>query len=481
MFDEPEFTNHIKTIVENSVSTFETASRNAKENGALYGRCFSCTPGDLDTSMGQESQQLLANTVKWTEKLYDMHFDPNDDSKNEVLQYVKNNGSNGIVYIEYSYKQIGLTDEWLREMYNKIANPLVVKREILLQRLRGSSDSPFEQEDIEYITSCIQPIIDELYVLEHFRFDIYTPLKRTTPYIVSVDCSTGTNGDNNAITVIDPYTVKPVAEFECPYIGETMFEKLLMELVKKYLPRACLAIERNSVGDGIVDHLLNSPIRQNLYFDKDKDLVEANMQSTQTVESMLKKQAQEKKYYGVYTGIQSREDMMAILMRRMAEFKDCFVTNNITRDITRLVRLKSGKIAAGTGFHDDSIMSYLIGLYVYYHGNNLAAFGIIKGSQEIADQNKGLNNTYDDIKYTDLIPQHDLDVLKNQEQVRKENNYEELMRRAIIQSQQESMKLMQKGLIKNTMLENTPDELLDDMYYNQGNISMDFFDEMNGF
>lgn len=43
-FDEPEFTNHIKTIVANSVSTFETASRNAKANGALYGRCFSCTP-----------------------------------------------------------------------------------------------------------------------------------------------------------------------------------------------------------------------------------------------------------------------------------------------------------------------------------------------------------------------------------------------------------------------------------------------------
>ena len=46
-FDEPEFTNHIKTIVENSVSTFETAARNAKANGALYGRCFSCTPKSL--------------------------------------------------------------------------------------------------------------------------------------------------------------------------------------------------------------------------------------------------------------------------------------------------------------------------------------------------------------------------------------------------------------------------------------------------
>ena len=39
-FDEPEFTNHIKTIVANSVSTFETAAANAKRNNAMYGRIF---------------------------------------------------------------------------------------------------------------------------------------------------------------------------------------------------------------------------------------------------------------------------------------------------------------------------------------------------------------------------------------------------------------------------------------------------------
>ena len=39
-FDEPEFTNHIKTIVSNSVSTFETAAENAKRNHAMYGRIF---------------------------------------------------------------------------------------------------------------------------------------------------------------------------------------------------------------------------------------------------------------------------------------------------------------------------------------------------------------------------------------------------------------------------------------------------------
>ena len=38
--DEPEFTNHIRTIVSNSVSTYETAARNAEANGAMYARIF---------------------------------------------------------------------------------------------------------------------------------------------------------------------------------------------------------------------------------------------------------------------------------------------------------------------------------------------------------------------------------------------------------------------------------------------------------
>ena len=42
-FDEPEFTNHIKTIVAHSVSTYETAARNAKRNHAMYGRIFTYT------------------------------------------------------------------------------------------------------------------------------------------------------------------------------------------------------------------------------------------------------------------------------------------------------------------------------------------------------------------------------------------------------------------------------------------------------
>lgn len=478
-FDEPEFTPYIKTIIENSVSTFETASRNAKKNGAIYCRAFSCTPGDLDTSMGQEAQEVLSHTTKWSEHMYDMRYDSTNDENNELLQYVKNNGGNGIVYIEYSYKQLGLTDEWLRNMYNKIQNPVVVKREILLQRIRGSSDSPFDQEDIEYMASMVQPIIDELYLCDHFRFDIYKKLERLTPYLVSIDCSTGTNGDSNAITIINPYTVRPDAEFKCPYIGETQLEKLIIELVQEHLPRACIIIERNSVGDGIIDHLLNSPIRSNLYFDKNKDLVEANLADQSNVVSMLKHQGDQKKFYGVYTDNKSREDMMAILFRRVAEFKDDFVTKNITDDIAHLVRFKSGKVAAQIGFHDDSIMSYLIGMYVWYHGNNLSMWGIVKGAKEIENQNQGLHRSVEDIENMDILPADAIAAMKKQEKVRKENDYEQIMREALIKAQRQSLELHKKGLVENPTLDKSQEVQLEEIYGNN-NIDMSFFDEMNG-
>ena len=266
----------------------------------------------------------------------------------EIESYIKAQGDdcNKILYIEYSYIQIGRTEAWLKVMSAKIGDPLVVRREILLQRLHGSSLSPFPQEDIEYIVEMEHKPIDELWLLDYYKFDIYKKLERNIPYIVGIDCSTGTDGDNNAITVINPYTLEPDAEFECSFIGETMYENLIKELVK-VLPRACIVIERNSIGDGIIDHLLHSPIASRLYYDKNRDLMGETMASNESVESILKKQSKSKLYYGVYTSGASRDTMMAILARHVNERKEHFVSHNVIRDLSRLIRKPTGRVEAG--------------------------------------------------------------------------------------------------------------------------------------
>lgn len=431
--------------------------------------------GDLDTQQGLDAQLLLENTAKWTEKFYDM-------SPDQWESYFKAKGDecNGILYIEYSYQQIGKTEEWFKNIAAKIGDKLTVRREILLQRLRGSSLSPYDREDMEYIVSVEQKPIETLTLLQYYDFDIYEKLNRNIPYLVGIDCSTGTNQDHNAITIINPYTVKPVAEFECSYIGETQYELLIQELCK-VIPRCVLIIEKNSVGDGIIDHLMHSPVSNRLYYDKSLDLVQDSFNSMETVESMLKAKASRKAYIGVFTGPKSREDMFAILARHIAEFKDNFVTHNITRDITRLVRKPSGKIAAAEGFHDDSIMSYLIAMYVYYHGNNLSAFGITKGARDEDLNNKGYKATEEiDRRLVDEKLINDVKAREEKEKkAAQELNWEAIMRDQIMKSQKKTYDMQKAGLIGDTIFENTPDTVLES-YDSEGSIPLSFFSEING-
>ena len=422
--------------------------------------------------MGQEAQEILDKTCPWTEQIYDW-------SDAQIEEYIEAQGKdcNKILYIEYQYYQIGLTQKWLQEISAKIGDPLVVRREVLLQRLHGSSLSPFPQEDIEYIVETQQKPIDTLWLLDYYKFDVYKALNRNTPYIIGVDCSTGTDGDNNAITILDPYTVEPVAEFECSYIGEKKYVKLLTELILKHLPKSVLCIERNSVGDAIIDFLLDSPVRNNLYFDKDRDLQEEKMRDNQTIESMLKKEAHKKTYYGVWTGKDSREDMMSILARHVNEFKEKFITNNIIRDLSRLIRKQNGRVESGPGMHDDSIMSYLMALYVYYHGNNLIAFGIVKGMRSTDPQNKGLKRS-EDIDPT-LVSPDLIKAVQQQEEIERQTSYEEIMRNAIKESQRQSFNLYDAGISKSDVFVNTPDAIIEENP--DADIDLNFFNELNGF
>lgn len=431
--------------------------------------------GDLDTPAGMEAQEILDKTAKWTEKIYDMDREQYD-------QYIASHGMdcNKILYIEYSYIQIGKTDKWLQDISAEIGDPLTVRREILLQRLHGSSNSPFAQEDIEYIVQMEQKPIDELWLLDYFKFDIYKRLEKQVPYMIGVDCSSGTGGDNNAITILDPRTVQPVAEFESSYIGETAYENLIKALMK-IIPRSCIIIERNSMGDAIIDHFLHSSLAGRLYFDKAKNLIEDEIKSSETVESMLKKQSVIKTYYGVYTNVKSRDAMMQILARHVNEYKEKFVTHNITRDISRLVRKTNGRIEAGPGFHDDSVMSYLIALYVYYHGNNLAMFGISREAQQDDLDNSGLYG-YDNIDNLDINP-HAIEDLKSQEQkeenTKKELQWNRIMADAIKKSQKQTAELYKKNQIQNSVYEATPDSILNDYDSDEEDIPLDFFTEIN--
>lgn len=257
--------------------------------------------------------------------------------------------------------------------------------------IHGSSDSPYEPEDLDAIQELKGKIIEEIFINRIFKLDVYEKLVKDRIYFVGVDVAGGYGADNSAITVWDPYTKKTVAEFRSSNIGVRDLIKFIYVLIKKYIPRGILFIERNYNGEAVLDHLRDTDIRGNLYYDNSKDPM-AGLDEKISSGGFLEIEAAKRRLYGVYTHGKSRELMFEILGTYVKEHKESFVGAYVIDDLMKLVRTKTGKIEAGPGMHDDSIMSFNMCLYGYYYGNNLSRYGFVKGYiPDEENQNKGMD------------------------------------------------------------------------------------------
>lgn len=370
MHDEVDFCKYVDTIVKAMGPAFGTASRSAKKNNAAYCRVFMSTPGDIDSLAGRCALNIINDTAPWSERFYD-HLD-------EVQEYLDVNSKNGIMYIEYSYQALGKDEEWFRYVCKLLSyDPLKIKREVFLKRMRGSELSPYEAAHLDEIQDNMKEKIDEIFINKYFKVDVYEELNPNIGYIVGCDVATGVNGDNNAVTILNPHTCKPVAEFRSPHMTTPQYRDFLRMLLIRHIPRSILCIERNNTGIALIQMLLETDVASRLYFDMTA-VHEVGTTLKNDKDGWLVAQSQNQKAYGVWTGKNSRDAMFKLLETHIVEKRDSFVCKMLIDDIFGLVRNKRGKIEAGAGGHDDNVMSYLIALYVYYYGKNLSQFGISK-------------------------------------------------------------------------------------------------------
>lgn len=387
--DETEFTNWIDEIMASNGPAFVTAHDNAVNNNSASARIFSSTPGDLDAKAGKEAQRILKETVKWSESFYDK--DPA-----EVREFVETNSKNRIVYIEYPYYLLGKGEKYYRDQVASLSGDKIrIRREILLQRIHGSSDSPFDPEDLEKLNDLKGSVVEEYFLLDgNYKLDVYTPLIRDRIYFMGIDVadSYGADSDSNAIEIFDPYTFKTVAEFKSPYISPPNLVRLVLQLMRKFIPNAIIIPERNK-GAALIASLLETPVRDRIYKEEKNTLNQFEKLDRQ---GYLEWQAQSRRDYGVWTGAKSRTEMYRLLEALVRENKEAFVTDGLINEIMGLVT-KNGKIQAVSPNHDDCVMAWLMNIFVYYYGNNLQRFGFIKGELPAEErQNKGLE-TFEDV------------------------------------------------------------------------------------
>lgn len=422
-FDEVEFTPYVSRIISSSGPAYVQAAENALKNHAPYCRIFTTTPGDLDSEPTQSTQDMRDQCTAWSDNLY-------NKTELELLEYLKINSPIRMFYIEYSWRQIGKDESWYQAQCRELQfKKQDIKREILLQRIHGSSDSPFDPEDLDTINGLKKEIKEEILLYRIYNIRLYEKINKNIPYIIGVDVSTGTNSDNTAISIIDPYNERAVGEFKSPIMDPTDICTLLRLLIRKLCPKGILCIERNSLGDAVIAILKKTEVSYNLYYDSDAVLF-GNPDEKLDEKGFIKREAENRRYYGIHTNIKTREMMITILMRLVAEKKESFATRYIIDDLNNLVKKKSGKIEARYGCHDDNIMSFLIGMYVLYHGKKLYLWGFKKGGTPID------NETLKPMTYQEVYDEMSQEMKQQfPAPIPKIDPFEEELRKAIMENQ----------------------------------------------
>ena len=376
LWDEFDWTPYNTKIIDCSVFAFNTASANAKTNKSLYGRLFTSTPGNIDSRDGQSAEEFINGNpdtgargmLKWNDTMFDMDIRKLYNVVHSAKSY------NGIVFVEHTWQQLKKSYEWYEKACEGVRyNPEVIAREINLMRLRGTSKSPFKRTDIMYLINNMIKSKETVDYSDNLSpIHIYDKINRRTPYILVVDPAEGLSGDNMAMTLINPYSEKPIAEFETPYITQPKMAKMIVKFMDAYCPKSVIVVENNR-GRELLHLLQESKYAANIWFDTDK------LGNKESIDKSDEDTSREKAL-GFNTNTKTRPILYGILENMVSEEPDKLNTKLLVDSICALERTRTGRIEAAQGKHDDMVMAYLIGICVRRMSTNLEDYGIVPGN-----------------------------------------------------------------------------------------------------
>ena len=387
--DEWEYIDWVDSIMSGAAPAMHSARDIAKKTGVKTCVVLASTPGNLDTATGKAAQKMIDNTPRFSERFYDL-------TPQELTEMFSDMtiGDTEItsVYIEYHWYQLRKTEQWVLEQYEdavKTGKLDEFRRGVLLQRYRGSSKVLFRQQDVDYIIEHVkipdyEMMIVKKYVLYVYKHNVQhvdmlsdTPFFDVTiPYLVGIDVSTGSGGDNTAFVIVHPYTLQIVGELKSPFMSTNDAVRVISELAL-LMPKCIFCLESNTIGKAIVAFAEESPLIYRFYHDPKLDITK-NGSTIDYTKLSLEERSQNRQYIGTSVTPTVRNHMIELLKRYMRDYHQLLISRFLVDDITKLTINKNGKVEAESGEHDDIVMAYLHTIYILTYGFDLTRFGIDK-------------------------------------------------------------------------------------------------------
>lgn len=138
-------------------------------------------------------------------------------------------------------------------------------------------------------------------------------------------------------------------------------------------------------GASVIQRLCKTSVKKNLYWEVKDKVIEEAFNGIRSA-----KVSKKVRVYGTDSTREVRARLIEILYDRVALHKDKFVAPILHQEMKAMEIKKSGKVEHSDNSHDDQVFSYLMALYVWYDGQNLAErYHIIKNTIK-TDQDEDL-------------------------------------------------------------------------------------------
>ena len=397
IIDETAFIENISIALSAMLMSGNAAREFARVNNKPYGTILATTAGDIDNRDGRYIYNLANSATLWNESFFDLN---NIDELNELISKNCNVSTNKIkspiVYISFSYRQLGYDNEWLqRRLQENISTPENLARDLFNQWTSGNSQSPIPKQYLNILRENIKDdSIAEFYSPYNYLLNWYITEKEIEyrvnnkiNFIVGIDTSDAIGRDDIAFVVRDSSTGEIICTATFNELNLITLADFFVSFLLKY-KNSLMIIERKSSASAIIDYMIQKLLYHEINpFTRLYNTIFQNKEQYELEfeEIMKAKYYNEyvfikyKKHIGFVTsgsGINSRSELYSSTLLNMLKY-----TSNITYDkklisqISSLV-IRNNRIDHPEDGNDDLVIASLLSYWLLINGKNLQYYNI---------------------------------------------------------------------------------------------------------
>lgn len=397
-FDEMPFCANIDISYPVLMNAKNAAVQSARAAGVPFADMITTTPGRLDTKSGRYVYDILTKCLFFSEKFYDF------DNRAE-LQYALDTGSrNGMLYAEYSYRQLGKTKAWADQVAreNNLKGDEIL-RDLENQWTSGTNKPGVDPDLLGLLDTGKTDPVDIKHINNYiFRWyenedDVWSDKNRH--FVIGMDTSENIGEDFTTIHMLDIADLSTVMTSRC---NDQELIKLAMHIAAILVahPNVTLVPERKSTATVLIALICAELWKAGInpftrIYNKVFQYRNVEPFSKIDVNSTYATEGPNKKYIGYATsatGENSRDALYKLTLNKTLRLNYGVIRDkNLIAELKALTLTDTGRIDHSVTGHDDTVIAFLLAAWFVMHGRNHYLYGIpdhVKLSRIAPDMSK---------------------------------------------------------------------------------------------